>query len=91
MGRGNIPSLAGSKTVSAFGLTPAGRVGQQRNTITSSAAYKTPDFTISMSADRPNEAGRQISAVGQNYQQNKAPQMNLNKADTAGFKDLTSQ
>jgi len=50
LGRGNIPSIAQSKTVSAFGLTP-GVTKTQRNTIAASSTYKTPDFTISMNAN----------------------------------------
>lgn len=54
VGRGSIPNIAKPKTVQAFGLTPAmGNKPAQRSTVAHSSSYKTPDFTISMSAD-PN-------------------------------------
>jgi hypothetical protein len=56
LGRGSIPNLAKPKTVQAFGLNPAvGKNPAQRSTVAHSSSYKTPDFTISMSAD-PNAA-----------------------------------
>ena len=60
-GRGSIPQIAKPKTVSAFSLTPgvAGKPAQ-RNTVAHSNSYKTPDFTISMSADANNN-GSQIN------------------------------
>jgi hypothetical protein len=59
-GRGTIPQLSQQKTVQAFGVgttaapKPAMNAGvsRQRNTVAmSNNSYKTPDFTISMSAD----------------------------------------
>ena len=92
LGRGNIPSIAQSKTVSAFGLTP-GVQKVQRNTIASSSTYKTPDFTISMNAnENAGLQNNQIPAMPRStsFAAGTTPSMDL-KADTTGFKDLTSQ